>query len=124
MSKKSNVEKLFTNNYYRKVLLGCRDDVAMSYSGFWGDFTQQEQITWLDQVVIDAKKLGFGNESLIKEYIHIACKVGKDFLKDTQVDEKLIRFITDSNFSPYVRTRDANRWIDKRMTAFTPPEKD
>lgn len=124
MSKKSNVEKLFTNNYYRKFLLGCRDDVAMSYSGFWSDFTQQEQITWLDKVVIDAKKLGFGNESLIKEYIHIACKVGKDFLKDTQVDEKLIRFITDSNFSPYVRTRDANRWIDKRMTAFTPPEKD
>ena len=123
MGKKSNVEKLFTDNHYKKFLLKCREDIAVKYSGFWRDLNHQEQLAWLDSVVIDSKKLGFGNQGLIMDYLHIVCKIGKDFLKDPSVDDKLIRFVTDSNFSPYVRTRDANRWIDKRITTFTRPER-
>lgn len=120
---KSKVQKLFVDNHYRQFLLECRNDIAKGFSGFWKDFNKQEQLTWLDSVVRDAKKLGFGNECLIKDYLHIVCKIGKEFLKDPSVDNDLIRFVTDSNFSPYVRTRDANRWIDKNNPKVTPPEK-
>lgn len=120
---KNNIQKLFTNNHYKKFLLECRDNISQKFQGFWRGFSQQDQLTWLDNVVRDAKKLGFGNEYLIKDYIWIACKAGKDFLNDPAVDDNLIRFITDTNFSPYVRTRDANRWLDKRITVFTPPQR-
>jgi hypothetical protein len=118
---KSKIQKLFVDNHYRKFLLECRDEVAIQFSGFWKNLSKQDQLTWLDSVVQDSKKLGFGNQCLIKDYLNIVCKIGKDFLKDPSVDDNLIRFITDSNFSPYVRTRDANRWIDNSNPKVTPP---
>lgn len=120
---KAKIQKLFVDNQYRQFLLECRDSVAKEFSGFWRGLSKQEQLTWLDSIVIESKKLGFGNQYLIKEYLKIACKIGKDFLSDPNVDDNLIRFITDSNFSPYVRTRDANRWIDKNMSEVTYPQK-
>lgn len=120
---KSKVQKLFLNDHYKQFLLQCRDDINCNYKDFWQDFTHQEQLTWLDAVVRDSKKLGFGNEHLIKDYINIVCKIGKEFLNDPTVDDNLIRFITDSNFSPYVRVRDANRWIDENKPGTTFPLK-
>lgn len=120
---KNKIQKLFTENHYKKFLTECRDEIATQFSGFWNGLTKQEQLTWLDSVVRDSKKLGFGNEYLIKDYLKIVCKIGKDFLKDSTVSDDLIRFITDSNFSPYVRTRDANRWIDKNTPKVSFPEK-
>lgn len=120
---KSKVQKLFVDNHYRQFLLECREDVAKNFTGFWKDFNQQEQLSWLDSVVRDAKKLGFGNQTLIKDYIKIVCKIGKDFINDPSVDDNLIRFITDSNFSTYVRVRDANRWIGKNSPQVKQPEK-
>ncbi|MBV35359.1 MAG: hypothetical protein CMP47_07860 [Rickettsiales bacterium] len=121
---KKKIQKLFVNNHYKKFLIECRQEVGIKYPGFWEGFSEQEQLTWLDQVVIDAKKLGFGNQYLIKGYLDIVCKIGKDFLTSSEIKDNLVRFITDSNFSTYVRVRDANRWIDKNTPKITMPQKD
>ncbi|GAA4360741.1 hypothetical protein GCM10023151_13340 [Kangiella marina] len=120
---KSKIQKLFTENHYKKFLMQCRDEITQKFPGFWSSLSQQEQLTWLDSVVRDSKKLGFGNEYLIKDYMSIVCKIGKDFLQDPDIDNKIVRFITDTNFSPYVRTRDTNRWIDKNLSKITKPER-
>lgn len=118
---KNKIQKLFTDSQYKTFLMECRDSIAGKYPDFWSNLTKQEQLTWVDAVVRDGKKLGFSNEYLIKDYLNFVCKIGKDFLKDPSVDNNLIRFITDTNFSSYVRIRDANRWIDKHAPSITFP---
>lgn len=118
----SKIKKLFVDNYYRKFLLEQKEHVKSNYPDFWDNLNEQEALEWLDSIVIDAKKLHFGNEFLIQGYIDIVCKIGKDFLLNPDIDDDLVKFITDSNFSPYVRVRDANRYIDKNFPKITQPE--
>lgn len=117
----SKIKKLFIDNYYRKFLLEQKKHVKSNYPDFWDNLNDQEALEWLDSIVIDAKKLQFGNEFLIQGYIDIVCKIGKDFLANPETGDDLVKFITDSNFSPYVRVRDANRYIDKHTPKVTYP---
>lgn len=118
----SKIKKLFVDNYYRKFLVSQKGRIATNYPEFWSDLNEQETLEWLDSVVVDAKKLEFGNEYLIEGYLDIVCKIGKDFISNPEIDDNLIRFISDSNFSPYVRVRDTNRYIDKNYQKITYPE--
>lgn len=117
----SKIKKLFVDNYYRKFLEKQKKRIAENYPEFWSDLSEQETLEWLDSVVVDAKKLEFGNEFLIEGYLDIVCKLGKEFMADPEVEDNLVKFITDSNFSPYVRVRDANRYIDKNFPKMTQP---
>lgn len=121
-NKLSKIKKLFVDNYYRKFLEAQKERIRSNYPDFWKELTDQEVLEWIDSVVVDAKKLHFGNEFLIEGYLDIVCKIGKDFIADPEVDDNLIRFISDSNFSPYVRVRDTNRYIDKNCPKVTYPK--
>ena len=115
----SKIKKLFVDNYYRKFLESQKARIASNYPDFWSDLNEQQILEWLDSVVVDAKKLEFGNEYLIEGYLDIVSKIGKDVLSNPEIDDNLIRFISDSNFSPYVRVRDTNRYIDKNFPKVT-----
>ena len=117
--KLAKVKKLFVENYYRKFLESQKNRIQSNYPDFWKQLTDQEVLEWIDSVVIDAKKLDFGNEFLIEGYLDIVCKIGKDFITNPDIEDNIIKFISDSNFSPYVRVRDANRYIDKNLPKVT-----
>lgn len=120
-NKLSKVKKLFVDNYYRKFLESQKNRIQSNYPEFWKQLTDQEVLEWIDSVVIDAKKLHFGNEFLIEGYLDIVCKVGKDFITNPDIEDNIIKFISDSNFSPYVRVRDTNRYIDRNSSKLTYP---
>lgn len=120
--KLTTIKKLFVDNYYRKFLQTQKSRIASNHPEFWSELNEQEALEWIDSVVIDAKKLEFGNEYLIEGYLDIVCKLGKDFISAPDIDDNLIRFISDSNFSPYVRVRDTNRYIDKNFPKVNYPK--
>ncbi|MBD3667485.1 MAG: hypothetical protein HUJ16_05965 [Kangiella sp.] len=119
--KLAKVKKLFVENYYRKFLESQKNRIQSNYPDFWKQLNEQEALEWIDSVVIDAKKLDFGNEFLIEGYLDIVCKIGKDFITNPAVEDNIVKFISDSNFSPYVRVRDTNRYIDRNSSKLTYP---
>lgn len=119
--KLSKIKNLFVDNYYRKFLEAQKTRIQSNYPDFWKELTDQEVLEWIDSVVVDAKKLHFSNEFLIEGYLDIVCKVGKDFITNPDIEDNIVKFISDSNFSPYVRVRDTNRYIDRNSPKLTYP---